>query len=115
MKMLEVQTSSLAFWTTLTEWMERNMLVCPSKRLFFIDCPGCGFQRSLLYLFRGEFVASLTTYPALVPVLLLWLYLVLHLLFRFRAGARNLVVLFIVCCSIITAHYIYKIVQQPFI
>lgn len=106
---------TLAFWTQLTDWVERNLFVCPSKRLFLLDCPGCGFQRSFLYLMKGEWVASFTMYPALIPVLFLWVYLVLHLIFRFRQGARNLVIIFISCCSIITAHYIYKIVQLQLI
>jgi hypothetical protein len=101
----------LSFWTEFTGWLERNQLVCPSKRFFHIDCPGCGFQRSFLLLLKGDVAASLAMYPALLPVLLLWLYLVLHLKYRFRNGARNLVVLFIGCCTIITGHYIYKVLQ----
>ncbi|VAX36713.1 hypothetical protein MNBD_PLANCTO02-50 [hydrothermal vent metagenome] len=32
--------------------------VCFSRRVFHIDCPGCGLTRSVIYLMHGEFAAS---------------------------------------------------------
>lgn len=43
-----------------------------------MDCPGCGFQRSLLALFRGDFTLSFELYPATIPFLLLFITAVLH-------------------------------------
>ncbi len=43
---------------------------CASKSLFNLDCPVCGFQRSLLLLFEGEFLESFKMYPPLIPSLL---------------------------------------------
>lgn len=45
------------------------MFPCAYKQLFGIDCPLCGFQRSLVLLFNGEFVESLIMFPPLIPIL----------------------------------------------
>lgn len=47
------------------------MLPCPTKSFAGIDCPGCGMQRSLLHLFRGEWAEAFWMYPALYPMLAL--------------------------------------------
>jgi hypothetical protein len=51
--------------------LEEYMLPCMSKLFFGIDCPMCGFQRALLLLVQGEFLASFYMYPPLLPVLYL--------------------------------------------
>jgi hypothetical protein len=37
-------------------------VVCPSRRLFGVDCPGCGMTRSVTHLLHGRLAASLTTH-----------------------------------------------------
>ncbi|MFA7446524.1 MAG: DUF2752 domain-containing protein, partial [Flavobacteriaceae bacterium] len=45
--------------------MEDYMLPCMNKKLFGIDCMGCGIQRSVALLLRGEFVEAFYMYPAI--------------------------------------------------
>jgi uncharacterized membrane protein len=92
--------------------MEEHMLRCPSKMLTHIDCPGCGLQRGIIHLLKGNLRESLQVYPATIPVLLLFIYLLLHLIFRFKNGNRNLIFLYVVCAGIISVHYIYKAINQ---
>ncbi|WP_410477204.1 DUF2752 domain-containing protein [Maribacter sp. Hel_I_7] len=40
--------------------------------------PGCGLQRSLLFLIKGEFVSAFLMYPAIYPMLLLFGFLGLN-------------------------------------
>jgi hypothetical protein len=47
------------------------MIPCTTQKFFGIDCPGCGFQRSLLSFIQGDFVGSFQYYPPLYPILLL--------------------------------------------
>lgn len=47
------------------------MLPCFFKHITGLDCPGCGFQRSVMALFRGDYVISLQLYPAAVLILIL--------------------------------------------
>ncbi len=48
------------------------MLPCPFKKLSGIDCPGCGFQRSVFALFQGNLYQSFHFYPATIPLLILF-------------------------------------------
>lgn len=49
--------------------MEEYMIPCLSKKLFGIDCLGCGMQRSLVLLIKGEFYDAFLMYPAIYPML----------------------------------------------
>jgi len=55
------------------------MLPCLNKKLFGIDCLGCGIQRAAVLLFKGEFVAAFHMYPAIYTLLLLGAFLLLSM------------------------------------
>lgn len=97
---------------TLADWLERNSFACFYRKYLGVDCPGCGMQRSLAELLRGNFISSLEYYPALLPTVFLVIYLGLHLFFKFRNGATVLKFSFIFTAIIIVAHYIYKLINQ---
>jgi hypothetical protein len=88
------------------------MLACPSKKFLHIECPGCGFQRSVLALFKGEFIQSILLYPATIPLLILLGYTFLHVKYRFINGARNLKYFQLICAAIIVLNYFHKILNQ---
>jgi hypothetical protein len=50
------------------------MLPCPFKYITGIDCPGCGFQRSVLALIQGDLHKSLLYYPPAIPLILFFAY-----------------------------------------
>lgn len=52
-------------------WLQHHLLPCAWKSLLGLDCPLCGFQRSLVALLQGRLSESWALYPPLVPVLLL--------------------------------------------
>ena len=85
------------------------MLDCQWKSTFGIDCLGCGFQRSVKLLFEGDIVGSLIMYPALIPVTLTLVYCLIHIKFKFKNGARNIIVLFSTTVAIMVINYIYKL------
>lgn len=55
-------------------WLQKHLLPCPFKYLSGIDCPGCGFQRSMVALMQGNVHNSFRLYPATIPLLLLFAY-----------------------------------------
>ena len=77
-----------------------------------MDCPGCGLQRSYIALLKGNVKESLQLYPAAIPILFLFCFLLLHLLVRFKNGARILTVGYLFCAVIIIIYYIYKLVTN---
>jgi hypothetical protein len=103
------------FWPTVVDWMERNMLTCPSKRWFHVECPGCGMQRSIIALFRGDIPASLRLYPATIPLLLLVGYVALHVKYDFRNGATVIKYLYLGVATIVLVFYIYKVLNHKLI
>ncbi|HOV10545.1 MAG TPA: DUF2752 domain-containing protein [Bacteroidales bacterium] len=92
----------------IIHWLEHHTAPCLFKSIFGIECPGCGTQRAIIELLKGNFIDSLKAWPALPPVTLMMCYLVLFLVFRFKNGHKILVVFFIVNAIIITGNYIYK-------
>ena len=59
------------------KWLQNFLIPCPFKKLTGIDCPGCGFQRSLLALVQGDISKSFQLYPATIPLLLVTLYTII--------------------------------------
>ena len=50
-------------------WLQDHLIPCPFKALTGIDCPGCGFQRSILALIQGDIAKSIYLYPATILLL----------------------------------------------
>jgi len=55
----------------LINQLQNFLIPCPFKKLTGFDCPGCGFQRSLIALFKGNINKSLHLYPATIPILII--------------------------------------------
>jgi hypothetical protein len=96
----------------LANWLESLSQPCLYKALLGIECPGCGMQRSFIEILKGNFLDSLLLYPALMPTLVLVIFLFVHLSFKLKEGAVMLKVLFMVNALIIVLHYIYKILTN---
>lgn len=96
-------------WQAFTGWLDRHMFTCPSVKYLHLQCPGCGLQRSILALLRGDIVASVQLYPALIPFLVLAVYTILHLRKNYPQGARNIRLMQVTVVGIVVVHYIYKI------
>jgi len=94
---------------SLIEWLENHLAECFYCKFFGIQCPGCGMQRSIIALLKGNFLESLQLYPALIPLMSMFLILFLHLIFHFKNGATILKYLFFFNTTIILVNYLYKI------
>jgi hypothetical protein len=85
------------------------MLACSWKKTLGVECPGCGFQRSVVKLAEGEFYESFLLFPATIPLIILLILLVLHLKFNFKHGAYSIVTLFSVSTILIVMNFLVKI------
>jgi hypothetical protein len=103
------------FWPVLVDWMEGNMLTCPSKKWLHVECPGCGLQRSVIALLRGDTHTSLSLYPATIPLLALLGIVALHLRFDFRYGAAVIKYLQLGVATIVLVFYIYKVLNHKLV
>lgn len=90
-------------------WLKVHLLSCPIKHYFGIDCPGCGFQRSVLALFEGNLQSSFKLYPPTIPLIALFLFTLIHLKFDLKHGAFFIKILYIGISLLIVINYFYKI------
>jgi hypothetical protein len=97
------------FLLNITAWLETHQLPCMFKAITHFDCPGCGIQRSFILLIKGDLSASFFTYPALLPIMLLFAFLVFHLMVKIKNGASILKFAYIFCGVIIMVSYIYRL------
>ncbi len=95
---------------SIFSWLEQFTLPCVIKTIFHHDCPGCGFQRSVLLLLQGSVKQSWQMYPPAVPILLLLAYGMLHLRYKFRNGAKIVQYGYIFVALFVMINYIYKII-----
>ncbi len=90
-------------------FLEENMLSCQWKEMG-IECMGCGLQRSVIYLLKGDFVNAFLSYPAIFSLVLMLFFLALHLKFNFSKGHNILQGLFILNVIIILTNYLLKFI-----
>ncbi len=94
------------------EWLENNLLACPYKKYFGVDCFGCGMQRSFVELLKGNLINSFYLYPALIPMIFMFLFLVIHLIFKFKNGGTWLKYNFIIVVVIVVVNFIIKLIYH---
>jgi len=90
--------------------IEDFMLPCLNKKLFGIECLGCGMQRSVGLIIHGDFIGAFKMYPAIYTLILMFAVLALHIKFKFKNGHRYLLLLFIINILIIVTNYINKFI-----
>lgn len=88
--------------------MEDYMLPCLNKKLFGIDCLGCGMQRATVLLFRGEFAEAFRMYPAIYTLILLAVFLLINLRFQIPHAKLIKTSLIVINVLIIVVSYFYK-------
>ncbi len=88
--------------------LEEYMLPCFSKKIFGMDCPGCGIQRSVSLILQGEFGAAFKMYPAIYTLLLLFGFLLLNNFFNIKAANKIIITLTSISVLLILTNYILK-------
>lgn len=89
--------------------LDDYMLPCLNKRLFGIECPGCGMQRAVSLLFKGEFAAAFHMYPAIYSLLILAGFLIINLFIKFKYQNIMKISLLILNVLIILVSYFIKL------
>lgn len=87
---------------------EDYMLPCLNKKMFGIDCPGCGMQRSVVLVSKGEFQNAFTIYPAVYTTLLFMIAVFFHFLLKKKITSKILLTLGILNVTIMVVSYVLK-------
>lgn len=102
----------LASYKDIINQLESGMLTCPSKKFTNLDCPGCGLQRSVIALLKGDVAMSWQLYPPALFIIVTLLILGVHLTLNERVTLFLLKISFIITVIVMTVNYIYKIANH---
>lgn len=91
--------------------LENYMLPCLNKKLFGVDCLGCGIQRALSLLIHGEFIAAFKMYPAIYTLLLFAGFIIINLFYKVKSAQKIISILAIINVLIIVISYFVKMNQ----
>ncbi|NNF18799.1 MAG: DUF2752 domain-containing protein [Flavobacteriaceae bacterium] len=86
------------------------MLPCLNKQIFGFECPGCGIQRSFWLLLEGKFGEAFLMYPAIFPLILLFVFLIADRFIRIRYANNISIGLMILSVLTILTNYIFKLI-----
>lgn len=84
------------------------MLPCLSKKLFGIECFGCGTQRALVLLFKGEFIDAFKMFPAIYTLVLFFVFASLNFIDKTRNYHKIIISLGIANAVIMVVSYFIK-------
>lgn len=84
------------------------MLPCLTKKYLGVECLGCGIQRSLLLVFKGEFVQAFQLYPAIYPMILLGAIIGVNLVFPIKHATKIIAVIGVLTAVTMIVSYILK-------
>ncbi len=93
----------------IINFFEQIQQPCIFKKIFGYECPGCGLQTAFILLLKGHIVESLVTYPPLPFLLFLFLFFIIHLIFKIKKGELILQWAFRFSMFAIITNYIWKI------
>jgi hypothetical protein len=99
----------LSVWSFVSDQTDNFFLPCPLKYLTGIDCPGCGFQRSVAALTHGNLKESLNFYPPAIPLMITLAIVLIAKLRNRNLSDNSIKVLYLVTGSIVLINYLFKI------
>ena len=88
------------------------MLPCLNKKFFGFECMGCGLQRSVALLLRGEFVEAFKMYPAVYPLIFLFGFLGVNIFFKLKYSSKIIIGLSIITLAMMIGNYILKLTNH---
>ena len=92
----------------MIEWLENHLFTCIFKSSFGIECPGCGTQRALIALLKGDIISSLQYHAGVIPFIFTIIALIVQLKVKHINGSKIVMWLFITTTIITIAQYITK-------
>jgi len=92
----------------MINWLEQHLLTCFFKSHFGFDCPGCGMQRALISLLKGDISDSLRYHAALIPFVITIIFLILQLVLKREHGAKYVMWAFITTSAVTLIQFIVR-------
>lgn len=85
------------------------MIPCMSKKLFGLDCPGCGMQRAAVMVAQGDFANAFAMFPAIYTTIPLFILIGLHFADKKRNYTKLIIPIAIINAIVMIIAYFYKL------
>jgi hypothetical protein len=108
-KFLRAAFDKIYYPCTMEIALENIMLPCLFRDYFGFDCPGCGFQRSVASLVRGEFGNAFLLYPPIYTFVLWMASMATWLIKPLKFTYKSAIVAGVAHAIAVTVAYIVKI------
>lgn len=93
--------------------LEDYMVTCTNKKIFGVECIGCGAQRATAFLIKGDFTNAFNVFPAIYAIVLLVLFVGFNLFVKFKYDFQiKLVLLYFTAVAAVVS---YGIKILPFL
>lgn len=89
--------------------LEDYMLPCLNKKFLGFECMGCGIQRSVALLIRGEFVDAFFMYPAIYTLIGMLGFIIVNTFKNYKYGTKIITILALVNVIIIVSNFLIKL------
>lgn len=80
-----------------------------SKKLFGMECPGCGMQRATVMVVHGDFAQAFSMFPAIYTTIPLFILLGLHFVDKKRNYTKAIIPVAILNAVVMIIAYFYKL------
>ena len=91
-------------------WLEQRELQCLFKKYFHVDCPGCGFQRSIVELIKGNVEESFLLFPTTSALVIFFIGLFINNKYQFANSKVVLNVGLVFIFTTFTLSYLNKFI-----
>ncbi len=99
-------------WQNFVLWIEQHQASCMYRKYLGIRCFGCGLQTSILELLKGNVLQSIKEYPALIPLIFTFIFLILFIIKKGKKFRKLLLYTFYTTLFIIVFNYIIHLLTN---
>ena len=94
----------------IISWLEQRELQCLFKKYFYLDCPGCGFQRSIIAFMKGNVEESFLLFPTTFALVIFFVGLFINKKYQFANSKVILNVGLVFIFTTFTISYLNKFI-----
>ncbi|WP_339625649.1 DUF2752 domain-containing protein [uncultured Winogradskyella sp.] len=92
-----------------TKGLEDYMLPCLNKKILGFECMGCGIQRSVALLTKGQLTEAFIMYPAIYTLIAMFAFILVNSFKHYKYGTKIITILAIVNVIIIISNFLFKL------
>ncbi|WP_405572380.1 DUF2752 domain-containing protein [Winogradskyella sp. Asnod2-B02-A] len=93
----------------LIKGIEDYMLPCLNKKYLGFECMGCGLQRSVALILKGQFVDAFIMYPAIYSIIALFGFIIINSFKNYKSGTKIITILAVANVAIIIGSFLLKL------